>query len=142
MPVAEVVEQILGRRLEDNEPLMEAGLDSIAASELVTGIWKATGVQLPVTTAFDFPSIEAVAQHVQTQIAGPRVVGKRLDADIVAITHTVERVLSQLLGVPVDANSQLMEVASCLLLSHFRVATQSGYMSCLFLFLLRLWGRG
>ena len=45
-------------------PLMETGLDSIAATELASRLSKVAGVELPTTLAFDQPSSRAMTDHV------------------------------------------------------------------------------
>jgi acyl carrier protein len=59
---------LLGERVAADQPLMEAGLDSIGAVELRNAVAAKFGVDLPATATFDFPTLGALAAHV----AGPR----------------------------------------------------------------------
>eukprot|EP00957_Ditylum_brightwellii_P146245 11135609-Ditylum_brightwellii.AAC.1 len=54
--VSSAVQAVLGRRVAADEPLMEAGLDSLAATQLQRSLSEATGAQLPATLMFDYPS--------------------------------------------------------------------------------------
>jgi acyl carrier protein len=56
-----------------NTPLDEAGLDSIASTELVHQLSSLTGLQLPSMLVFQFPSVRTIAQHVITSgtVSGP-----------------------------------------------------------------------
>lgn len=105
-----MVERLLGKRLEEEEPFMEAGLDSLGASELASGIREATGVQLSATAAFDYPSIAALSQHVQQQIAAAQAPADTTAVNASAVLQGVQQVLAQILGHTVDNDSQFMEV--------------------------------
>jgi len=59
---------LLGERVAADQPLMEAGLDSIGAVELRNAVAAKFGVDLPATATFDFPTLGALAAHV----AGPQ----------------------------------------------------------------------
>lgn len=108
--VADVVRTLLGRQLGDDEPLMDAGLDSLAASELVAGIKEATGVQLSPTATFDHPSIAALAAHVQQAMSTSQEPEASTAADIGLIAENVQQILAGIFGGPVPAGGQLMEV--------------------------------
>merc|ERR1712078_858022 len=64
----EMVEELLGRDVDPEEPLMEAGLDSMASVELQSGIQQAMGVELPATLMFDYPSLQAVSGFVSERL--------------------------------------------------------------------------
>lgn len=63
----EIVSGILGGAVAEDQPLMEAGLDSLAAVELRNTVGAKFGVELPATVIFDYPSIRALAQHLTEQ---------------------------------------------------------------------------
>lgn len=49
-----------------SEPLMDAGLDSSTAVQLVSLLEEATGLELPGTLAFDYPSLAEIAKYLTT----------------------------------------------------------------------------
>merc|ERR1712187_896342 len=57
--------------LESDTPLMDAGLDSLAAVEFGGILAKQfQGVQMPGTLMFDFPSVKSIADFVHTEMQG------------------------------------------------------------------------
>ena len=50
-----------------NQPLMEAGLDSLGAVELRNNLSTFFGLDLPPTVTFDFPSVAALAEYILSQ---------------------------------------------------------------------------
>ena len=67
--VGAVVQQMLGFPVDVQQPLMEAGLDSLGAVELRTSLNAAFGVELPATVTFDYPSVAALATYLASQDA-------------------------------------------------------------------------
>lgn len=55
---------LLGSPVPADQPLMEAGLDSIGAVELRNAVSARFGVELPATVTFDYPSADALARYV------------------------------------------------------------------------------
>lgn len=56
-----IVEDVIGSSsVEDDEPLMAAGLDSLAAVELQSRVGAAFGITLPATIALDYPTLKVV----------------------------------------------------------------------------------
>jgi acyl carrier protein len=68
-----VVASIMGRQPMLSEPLMEAGLDSLAAVELHQALEHRFGQDLPSTVIFDHPTVAALARLVAVLVerAGP-----------------------------------------------------------------------
>ena len=66
--VASIVSGIVGRDVSEDEPLMDAGLDSIGGAELQKNIEDEFSIELPATAAFDYPTVSALSDFVASQI--------------------------------------------------------------------------
>eukprot|EP00964_Phaeocystis_antarctica_P071200 scaffold43398_cov61-Phaeocystis_antarctica.AAC.1 len=60
---------------------MEAGIDSLAATELSSRLRAATGLLLSPTLVFEQPTPRAIAAHVLEQLAGAQCIGGPVDVD-------------------------------------------------------------
>ena len=49
---------VMGALVDATQPLMEAGLDSLAAVELRSAISSRFGISLPATVALDYPTVK------------------------------------------------------------------------------------
>ena len=58
--------EVLGTIVTVDMPLMSAGLDSIAVTDLVNVLSKRFEIELPPTLLFDHPTIDSVATHITT----------------------------------------------------------------------------
>ena len=56
--------------LPHSTPLMDFGLDSLAATQLVRVLGQKLGLQLPPTLLFDFPTVEQLSGHLATLLSG------------------------------------------------------------------------
>ena len=66
--VAGCVRDILGTDVAANEPLIDAGLDSLGAVELRDAVNAAVGMELPSTVVFDYPSVGAMSGFIVSQM--------------------------------------------------------------------------
>ena len=53
---------------------MQAGLDSLGAVELRNALSSAFGIPIPASVAFDYPTQEALASYISSQLAARTVV--------------------------------------------------------------------
>ncbi|CAL6312636.1 unnamed protein product [Bathycoccus prasinos] len=58
------IEKVLGHSINRDDPLIDAGLDSLALVELNDSIESELNIQLPSTAAFDYPTVAALAIHI------------------------------------------------------------------------------
>ena len=65
--IGAIVHPMLGSLVDANQPLMEAGLDSLGAVELRTKLGAEFGMELPATITFDHPSVAALAKFLAGQ---------------------------------------------------------------------------
>ncbi|WP_432905347.1 SDR family NAD(P)-dependent oxidoreductase [Micromonospora matsumotoense] len=87
--VATVLGHTSAERIDAGRAFQELGFDSLTAVELRNGLSVSTGLRLPATLIFDYPSPRDLARHLLSEIAGPD------DAD------TVQRVTTSVADEPV-----------------------------------------
>ena len=68
--VSSLLANILGSPIGDNDPLMSVGLDSLGSVELVNMLSRRVGLQLPSSLVFDYPTVTAIVQHIESRIRG------------------------------------------------------------------------
>ena len=78
--VSAAVERALGAAVSLDQPLMEAGLDSLGAVELRTALGAAFDLELPATVVFDHPSTGALAEYLAS-VVGQSAGAAPLDVD-------------------------------------------------------------
>lgn len=74
LQVVGAVKGITGREVEVEQPLMEAGLDSLGAVELKNALEVKLGKQLPSTMIFDYPTASSLASFL-TRTSVPLCLG-------------------------------------------------------------------
>ncbi|KDD71324.1 hypothetical protein H632_c5296p0, partial [Helicosporidium sp. ATCC 50920] len=67
--VLEVLKAAGGASVEAQDPLMEAGLDSVSMVEARAALRERLGVELGPTDLFDHPTPAALAQHIAASLA-------------------------------------------------------------------------
>ncbi len=60
---------LVGSPVPADQPLMEAGLDSIGAVELRNAVSEKFGIELPATVTFDYPTAADLARFVMQRSA-------------------------------------------------------------------------
>ncbi len=76
--ISDLLARMLGAAVQPDQPLMEAGLDSLGAVELRTSLSAKFGVDLPATLVFDYPSVAALTGFLAPAV-GSRAVHSPLD---------------------------------------------------------------
>ena len=66
--VSAALAQVLGTEIRLDQPLLEAGLDSLGATELVHILSERLSLDLPGTLVFDYPTGRALASHLVEEI--------------------------------------------------------------------------
>lgn len=56
--------------LDGSTPLAEVGLSSIEAVELSEWLASKTGLDVPPTLIFDYPTIEAITSYLESELEG------------------------------------------------------------------------
>ena len=69
--VKEAVHAVVGHDVSPDDPLMAAGLDSLGAMELRSSLEQSLGVDLPGMLIFDYPSVHAILDFVES-LVGPK----------------------------------------------------------------------
>ena len=68
--VVNAVEAIVGDSVLADQPLMEAGIDSLGSTELQQKLAEALSLELPPTLVFDYPTIDSMTDFISGQMAG------------------------------------------------------------------------
>ena len=66
--VWKTVKTLLGTEVADDTPLMGAGLDSIAAVDLVSTLGQQLGTELEPTALFDYPTIGSLSKYLSAEM--------------------------------------------------------------------------
>ena len=64
-----VAHEVMGTHIDENAPLMSAGLDSIAAIEFVNTLSERLDLKIEQTALFDHPTLNALAGFLSSELA-------------------------------------------------------------------------
>ena len=73
--IEQAVTDTVGQSIDMESPLMEAGVDSLASSDLISKINDDMGVSLAPTILFDHPTIQDLTEHLVHMLKGPESEG-------------------------------------------------------------------
>jgi acyl carrier protein len=109
--VTGAISAVLGREISADEPLMDAGLDSLGMAEVSSAIVAAVGVQLPSTVTFDYPSVAEISAFVDSQLfpAPALLAGVPAAQRLSAIQQQVGGAIATVLGRDLDPDEPLMD---------------------------------
>ena len=91
-----MVSGLLGQDIGMDEPLMEAGLDSIGAVELRNSVASQYGIDLPATVTFDQPTVRALADYLAAVLAPQRRTALATDVGSFELVQKLPVTLSEL----------------------------------------------
>ena len=86
--VQKTVEELLGTVVPNDAPLMGAGLDSIAAIDLVSTLSQRLGTELEPTALFDYPTIGSLSKYLDEQMEPEIELAQ--EGNVVQITSQLE----------------------------------------------------
>ena len=66
--VAAAAAEVVGPGVDEDEPLMAAGLDSLGSVEFANMLGQRLGLSMPGTLIFDYPSLNAITGYLSTQL--------------------------------------------------------------------------
>ncbi len=67
--VTDLVEKMIGRPINKEQSIMEAGLDSLGAVELRFHLQTKFSLDLPATLTFDYPNISSLVKFLGSQLS-------------------------------------------------------------------------
>lgn len=103
--INEVVQEVTNSTVGENEPLMAAGLDSLASVEFKNALEANLAMELPSTLIFDYPTIATIAQFISKTTAS------REPALGISPNHISEEILKctyDILGDSIELDQPLM----------------------------------
>eukprot|EP00884_Botryococcus_braunii_P010940 jgi/Botrbrau1/19848/Bobra.0124s0084.1 len=103
-----IAKQVLGVAVSDDQPLMEAGLDSLGAVELRNAISNAYRIHLPATILFDYPTLAALTGKI-IELVDPVKTPELPQDKSTSLTAMIRTAVSNLLGRDIEDTEPLME---------------------------------
>lgn len=107
--IQSIVSGVIGREVDAAEPLMDAGLDSLSGQEMKQQIEDEFSIELPTTTAFDYPNVEALADHVATQIQADETVEETYEIEPRFSPAEVESRISSIVNTVIGREVNVVE---------------------------------
>ena len=103
--VARVLGHADGDQVDDRTPLRDLGFDSLTAVEFRNTLAAVTGLALPTTVIYDYPTAAALAEYLRIELAPPP-----LDP-LARLAEDIDRVETGLVGLPAGspARERLVE---------------------------------
>ena len=112
--IQQIATQVIGREIGLDEPLMDAGLDSLGGQEMKAQIEDEFAVELPATAAFDYPTVSVLGDFVAGELGAGDVDEDEDTAEgsgisIADVQSRVLQIACQVIGRDVDPNEPLMD---------------------------------
>lgn len=107
--IQSIVSGVIGREVDAAEPLMDAGLDSLSGQEMKQQIEDEFSIELPTTAAFDYPNVQALADHVAAQIQADETVGETYEIEPRFSPAEVESRISSIVNTVIGREVSVVE---------------------------------
>lgn len=141
--MASTVASILGASVPRDQPLMEAGLDSLGAVDLRNALGQRFSLELPATATFDHPTVDAMAAYIgatlgplqrqERQVAAPPWRGSAIaaaGADFGAPTSAAVQVVGLSCIYPGEAPAHQSDACHCSASAYIRDNLQAHAAVC------------